>query len=339
MSSMQLPRPPALNGLHTTEYTFILFKGEILDEIKKVTGLFDSKFFILSTCQNNKRLFLKTQNLDGSSIFLKTVENRFLDQYIKSDQITLNLADSINIIIKPISGYPKPLGTTHHIFAYPFYSLSILSNSEIEFFRLGCALSELHYALKSMSDFWNVSVKKNSQRRYRKLYERSFNLKRVSRIGRDIILNALLDFDRKSLIQSFDNAQIIHGDLNSGNIGYSKQQSSVFFLDFEDTLCSYLPPEADIAFILERLIFVHPYQNKRELIKAFFKGYCGNEYNLFKGKHSISFWLSFLNLRSMLLLAEMEANNHQVSATEWTKFDTLFKQSKKFSIELEKHFS
>ena len=68
--------------------------------------------------------------------------------------------------------------------------------------------------------------------------------------------------------------QVIHGDLNAGNL-LAEDGKRVFITDFEDTTHSYYPCLVDIAFFTERFIcFDNPAADfLKRRIRAFFSGY------------------------------------------------------------------
>lgn len=117
----------------------------------------------------------------------------------------------------------------------------------------------------------------------------------------------------------------LHGDLNPGNLLINATEETIF-LDFEDTLHSYLPVIFELVFILERLVLVDPQLTSKEKIslgKQFIESYRmhGGSYQ-FNPKYIAA--LASLNLRSLCTLALCELKGQKSPKDEWYKFYNLY---------------
>ena len=115
--------------------------------------------------------------------------------------------------------------------------------------------------------------------------------------------------------------QVIHADLNPGNVLWSAA-GELCILDFEDARHTYLSPLLDIAYVLERFVWV-PHEDDataQVCAQRFLNAY--RENNVDPAFDADALWHTFLtlNLRALCLLAALEAEEKPVAAVEWQKF-------------------
>ena len=104
---------------------------------------------------------------------------------------------------------------------------------------------------------------------------------------------------RKSFMCS---PQVIHGDLNYGNVLSHHDDGRVTFIDFEEASRSYFNPMIDVAMIIER--FIIPSQNSHDnLLGAFKKNYTAITGKWFENSDQLAGLLRSLSARALLLLA------------------------------------
>ncbi|MBE0471679.1 MAG: aminoglycoside phosphotransferase family protein [Methyloprofundus sp.] len=125
----------------------------------------------------------------------------------------------------------------------------------------------------------------------------------------DIITNYyhLLEFD-------LDSAQIIHGDLNLGNVLWTRQSPMV--IDFENASYSYMPRSYDLGMLAQRLLIDILDIDKRlesqsQLLLGY--GYDANE--------SLTSGMIGMSVRSLMILLERSLlKGFKVPQYEWDKF-------------------
>ncbi|WP_367606894.1 phosphotransferase [Legionella sp. W05-934-2] len=116
--------------------------------------------------------------------------------------------------------------------------------------------------------------------------------------------------------------QPLHGDLNYGNILYHNH--AIMYLDFEDTLHSFLPTIFEIGYVLERFLFTKV-SDKNKLLslgKAFMKAYLSNNGQYIYHEHHAKV-LPLLALRSFCVLTLCELEGKTIDKNEWLKFEYL----------------
>lgn len=70
-------------------------------------------------------------------------------------------------------------------------------------------------------------------------------------------------------------SQLVHGDLNRGNVFFSSDKGNVRFLDFEDAAFALMPLYMELGFVLQRFVFYGEptYEAAARRLEAFFESY------------------------------------------------------------------
>lgn len=190
-------------------------------------------------------------------LFIKIVSKRFAGELERSCGITDYLQKCGLLTPACKSGFPKVCIDGRMVFAYPFVAGNYLNHSIVNLQVLGSALAKLHNALMKYPEAHKIAC---SQRCIRsKMRSRARSL-----LDDKCWANGELSPARKHLQQWLeidplvdkDECQVIHNDLNVGNI-LQDPKGNVWFLDFEEASWSYLPTYFDIAKVIERFIFVN----------------------------------------------------------------------------------
>lgn len=213
--------------------------------------------------------------------------------------------------------FPKSCSDGRVIFAYPFVEGHYLNGTQEQLKALGIALADLHKVLSIFPDGPQIVRRRNEMRsrmRYKAkelLADQRWASGDLSQVRSHV--RHWLDTDT---MLGKNPCQVIHNDLNAGNI-LQDALGNIWFLDFEEARWSYLPPHFDLAKVIERFILVNETRDMRSKIDAtrlFLKEYglaCGNHCNL---QHSIPdalrWLLGFSWLRMSRLLYEPEAAGH-----------------------------
>ena len=102
----------------------------------------------------------------------------------------------------------------------------------------------------------NLDYKKNTIKRMKELKKIETLIKndelKIKKFGR-FIKTQLKDFSIQEIINE-KYYQILHGDLNSGNILINNNK--IYFIDFEDSMHSSLNPIFEVMYVIERFILV-----------------------------------------------------------------------------------
>lgn len=141
--------------------------------------------------------------------------------------------------------------------------------------KLGLALSKLHFALKQTNclsrKVKNASLKRQKQIKKNIEFSKS-NLSNFKGQYLDIIKEALKNYQ---LTYGNKRGQICHGDLNTGNLIYTKE-SEICFIDFNDTLFSWHDPLFDVATCYLRYCWKDKTKGN-ELSSAFLNSYSASQ--------------------------------------------------------------
>lgn len=260
----------------------------------------------------------------GRCLFLKVIDSSFLEQQLQADKFSVFL-QGCGLSTNPVvAGYPKDLGNGLSIVAHEWIDGEFLRPEAEELVCLGEQLGLLHKALATYPEA--ASVKRRSDQRLQALDDVAKKILEAKRYDRPVLhkLAALLA-EKPEMFKGFDeHCQVLHGDLNVGNI--LKTGSRVVFLDFEDARQTWLPPRIDVAFALERLVLINEPDSDRAFVNAcrMLEGYIStfgsspfSKPGVFKES------LEWLSARSLCMLQNFEWNGSPWPQSEWDKFSIL----------------
>lgn len=249
------------------------------------------------------------------------------------------------------SNFEKPVQFT----VYPFTKMSIIKPERGILEKAGLAVAKLHVALKNIP--FSDEIRNNSFKRTREL-ERTKNLvqkaidtrapgpfgQRFTWILKNdgYIKRLLKNFDPFFGIWSDTEPQVIHGDMNAGNV-LRVGKGDVIILDFEDTRHSFYPRWVDIALALERLAMFDRPQSDALLrrIGAFLKGYKSHSASPFSslgmswGRQLVEMLCQINYYATCLLLTLCRQGEEDFGDREWNKFRALEKQALNYAETIE----
>lgn len=126
--------------------------------------------------------------------------------------------------------------------------------------------------------------------------------------------------------------QVVHGDLNYGNVIFSIQDGTSMLCDFEDTMTAWFAPEVENAFVVERFILAPTDEQSILLAEAYYSEYKQSCESFFKYPAQLEFLLKSLAIRALLILVLKESEYPQsVQESEWWKFVFLYRQAEERS--------
>lgn len=219
---------------------------------------------------------------------------------------------------------PTPIGP--YVYAHEFVPTRSLSSRSGDLAKLADALAAFHKALSSHPDAtaWRASTR---SRLTSLLETRAVLAETTTERGpeperlRQLAQREDLDFVLADLP-----SQPLHGDLNYANALVADQDGGVWILDLEDVFHSVLPRVFEVALALERFIFVWHQEDETALSLAceFLDRYAGSA--AWTDADSSALWRGILslNLRSLCVLASLEAVGADQPQAEWRKFFSLF---------------
>ena len=242
-------------------------------------------------------------------LFIKIVPKRLASGLKRSRSISDYVCDSGLLTPVCTSGFPKVCIDGRVIHVYPFVNGCYLNNSISDLQMLGGALARLHKNLARYPDVHKVA---RSQREMRSRMRRKAKALLVDKCWASgelsPVRNHIQQWLEIDIILNRSECQVIHNDLNAGNV-LKDTNGDIWFLDFEESRWSYLPSHFDIAKVIERFILVNDdWDVQRKIIasKQFMDAYVishGNNYAL-RGSIPVALgWLlgfSWLRLSSLL---------------------------------------
>lgn len=135
----------------------------------------------------------------------------------------------------------------------------------------GYELGRLHQIFAKQKKMELVALRK-TRARMTELAKTSQALRECSNLpdlNTPFLFEKLLSFNPDDLI--CDNPQICHGDLNMGNVIYTKEKK-IAFLDFHDSIESFFDPIYDVATACLRYCWVRS-EDRKQLTDFFLLGY------------------------------------------------------------------
>jgi len=333
-------RLPARKGLGFQEPDDQKVSGEITDRVLGKCG-YTGQLSKLSGQPLELEGYYRLDQ-EAHSLFLKVLPEAYLDQQIEANQFAVFVQKAGILSNTIISGFPKRLDDELVVIAYDWIEGRCLEPSSLELEQFGRQLGRLHQVLACYPEQEAVC---NST------FARLADLRDIAK--RIILLKPtdspylqrlcrLLD-DKPDIFKPFEEpCQVLHGDLNVGNLRYTA--SGVVFLDFEDARHSWFPPRVDVAFALERLALINEQDDNRAFTnaQALLKGYVdvfGR--SPFSRAGSLRETLEWLSLRSLCMLQHFEWVGRPWPESEWLKFDNLLNhivRRSEMMLEIETYF-
>jgi Ser/Thr protein kinase RdoA (MazF antagonist) len=264
--------------------------------------------------------------------FIKIIDYEDLDQYNKSEEISDWLR--INKLNTPIllkkNNFIVKNNKNKVFLIYKYYHSRFPKNTISDCKKLGKEIGKLHRVLKTSPN--EKFIKLRSIEKNEKLQIYLKNLKRDLKKRDDIPKDAKTILKNHNLLNfKLDNTfQVLHGDLNKGNILFINQGKDILFIDFEETINSWGPLKIEIAFFIERFCLTTDKKKAIKLINQFLKNYKIYFPNFDLDEEQLFEILRHINLRTIILLCEIsELNLWEIPQEEWNKFINLFNLASK----------
>jgi Phosphotransferase enzyme family len=256
-----------------------------------------------------------------AQLFLKVLAKRHLAQQLEADRFA-RFVKAKGVGANPIvDGFPRMVGSMA-VLAYRWVEGRFLSVSKSDMSQFGFNLGKLHKVLASFREC--SDIRERTKRRYAHLNQ-VLNKLLSGECGVGPNPNQSLNLFKEypDAFRSFkeNQCQVIHGDLNVGNIMIGKD--GVTFLDFEDSFHSWLPKQIDVAFALERIVLINTEDDKLAydssvcLLDNYVQAYPGP---VFTHRGAFLDALKWLSIRSLCLLHHYEIEGRAWPNSEWEKF-------------------
>ncbi|MDG6777616.1 phosphotransferase [Thiomicrorhabdus sp. zzn3] len=325
-----LPDAPAFLGFHPPELDWQAFD---LDQEAKTEQAWSDLFAVLHDHYSQPFQLLKLQTHhpipygffrvvgEGFDHFLKVVTAQQADRLIQANEVAgwLNQQGMGVSLLQNAPGWQ--LNSEAHLLSYRYLNGRFGSASITDMQQLGEALAKLHLALADYPD--QHAVEQSGTCRHNGLKAR---LKEVRHDNADLpeeVKEILYRYPEDSLDVLVEDAQMVHGDLNMGNVWFTEREC--VFLDLEDSLTAWFSPMKDLAFVLERFVLTHNHREHQVLGEAFLQAYYRMHHNRFNHPEHAADLLQALAVRALLILIESARHQQIPLANEWKKFVFLYK--------------
>lgn len=237
--------------------------------------------------------------------YVRVVEPRLAAATDLVEALLAPLEDSEHLVIRSIDGKAHRIPGGYALTVSPWVA-SRHVDAHVDPVRLAEAVAGLHRLLSCLPD--TVKVQQRALQRREALQNRLFGVSSgpAARI---------LDCTGHNLDLMDDlEGQVLHGDLNPGNILVT-DSGSIRFCDFEDAIHTYGSPLIDLAIIVERLLL----SRDETALTTFLR-----TYQRLASPVARAGWLvdslKLINLRAAALLLLAGDLGHHVPPEEWQKF-------------------
>lgn len=325
-----LPDAPAFLGFHPPELDWQAFD---LDQAAKTEQAWSDLFTVLHKhySQPFQLLKLQTHHLipygffrvlgEGFDHFLKVVSTQQADRLIQANEVASWLNQQ-GIGVSMLQNAPGwKLNSHAYLLSYPYLSGRFGSASLNDMQLLGEALAKLHLALADYPD--QQVVEQSGKLRHNGLKARLNDIKQYNVDLPEEVKAILHQYPVDGLDVLVEDAQMVHGDLNMGNVWFTEREC--VFLDLEDSLTAWFTPMKDLAFVLERFVLTHKDREPQVLGEAFLQAYYRMHHNRFNHPEHAADLLQALAVRALLILIESARHQQIPLANEWKKFVFLYK--------------
>lgn len=261
-------------------------------------------------------------HIDGREAFVRLLPARRVERLLAADRLAAHIEAAGTPVARLLPGFPCDAGEGALAVAMPYVHGRHPTATEDELEQVGAVLRTLHAALRSFPGA--ADVRARAARRHELLENRLAAMAEgVGPLGpRPQETSARVRAWLGRRPSAAPDAQVIHGDINPGNLILGTRDALPTVLDLEDALVSYDSPVEDLAAAIERLVLVPVEYDTRDavpLIAALLEGYGGGD----GVRDQLVTRLAWRSLRALALLAELSARGRANPTSEWQKFLSL----------------
>lgn len=321
---MILPRTPAFSDTRAApdwcradslSSDYISNRIGLSGKIEKIVTTHPSPAGYFRLLEHNPPLFLKIIPMSGS------------DNQKKSKRMLEWLAQhkvSVGIYLSKFQTAPDD---EYDIFIYEYIPGHFAKPCQSYMTSLGSEIRKLHFALTCCP--WRREIRKASEDR---LFVLDMYLKQVRTLRSYVSIPESV-FEILKICPSNillwlkkDKRQVVHGDINYGNVIFSDCNTKPVFLDFESCWISWFSPAIELSFVLQRFILnCGSDLDLHRIAQALLHGYTNSEFGIYEDHYQLEMTLKALSVRTLLLLIIKNENDpSSVSTSEWEKFVKLY---------------
>jgi fructosamine-3-kinase len=319
-------KKPAFSGIFPVE---VNWKSPSKKEFKVLQDSLDLKS--ISSIQkkydsSSKFLVGYYKLITDKSYFFKVVGDSDSKNQLNGELISKWLAKAGVSVNSALPNYPKKI-KQHNlwVFLYEYIEHEFFDGSEQSIYCIGKELGKMHKVMKNYPQLEKIHKKGVSKNQ--------FLAKQLEDIKNGLIypafstnaINIIKNTSNIEFLSITKNSQVIHGDMNFGNIIFKKESRTPIIIDFEDTSSAWMSPLYDIAFIIQRFILQYQVTDKSKLTSLLIDGYKSQvKLSNIINKGSLYAALKMISIRSLLLISTLNLNEQNQLETEVSKFVDLY---------------
>ncbi len=258
---------------------------------------------------------------DGVRRFLKVFENEIRSLQVHSDQVARRCSDSGIPVILAMTPDPIGIGNGFSAMLFPYVDARFSDRTFDEVGMVGSLIGKVHRCLEGHPQARKIETAAND------MHERL-----CATAGRilggwtaharfqPIAVSAARRYVDGLLIRR--QAQMIHGDCNYTNFLFDRHTGSPYVIDFEESRSAWLNPLSDLAVATQRFALVDRTNQSSRLAAALVDGYVVASGRRVR-TNDLQTAGEEMIARSILLMAEKEAEGISIPEAEWQKFSDL----------------
>ena len=325
MSENWLPRTPAHSSLRPSAPVWVTAESALASDVCTWSGITGKVMRMESRVEAPLGYYRLGKNLDK---FVKIIPLDHSELQISSDRMAAWLEQNNIAVCRLLTGFPRIFEQKYAVLAYDYIDGRFSNSSPSDIEALGLSLGELHNALFKCP--YREEIRKAGNSRNDRLIRRLTETKKGHPdLPVPTQVQRILGSTSPELLRGLtDRAQVIHGDLNYGNILFKGSEPVPVFLDFEDSWSAWFSPIMDLAMVIERFILGGSESNTIALSKLLLEAYYSVSDNRFECPEELGLMLKGMSVRAiLLLLLTFDDNPEKVTDSEWGKFVHLYRET------------
>jgi hypothetical protein len=275
----------------------------------------------LSLRSDFPRGYYRLAAADGRLLFLKVIDNSVLSRHLEADTLAQWVGRCGVATSTMLPDFPKAMSPGFQILGYEFIRARYGRSDARDLEQFAGTLALLHRALRDAQAAVRVQVASAARQEILERWrEQAVAGRHLPGPDSDAVAAALVRTPRDFNLDAQE--QILHGDLNRGNLLFDYNNKRNIILDFETALTTWGPPALDVAMVLQRFIFARVQDpiRVRELSVKFLQKYAEwSGKNAIPDGDNLARCLDWISGRSLALLCEMVSRGEAVAKSEWDK--------------------
>lgn len=321
-------RAPAPAGLAASE-NWSLTSAALAVRVRQALGLLASDEAIVECAGGSAVPRFFRVSLPGETIFVKVVPQSEVETELAANAIARAVSSAGVEAVCLCDKDPRVWEPESCLLVYPWVATRVVPLTATDMARLGQAVGGLHRALRCLPSETVDEVTRRSAERVGWMRARNGDLGAFAGRLRELSKDWAADLVLGWVNHPWDSLrtlsrQVVHGDLNAGNVLADESRGVLVFFDFEESTRQLLPPVVDLAMAFERQVLsrAETAAEVSECLEAFMQGYAESEGEGRTAEAATHFraGLRWNLLIPMTIMAEMGPVAADWTVSEWEKF-------------------